>query len=1065
MAGQSAAAYGQAGAVAEESLTSMRTVAAFNAEPLELARFEQKLEITRIAGEKRSKANGVMFGSFLFIMFSSYGLAFWFGAELIIKQTTNARTGLPYTGGDILSTFFAILIGSFSLGQLAPYLPDFTNGRAAGFRVLQIIDRVPSIGQGEGKCPKKLGGDIAFQNVKFSYPTRPDVPILQRVTFEIKAGQTVALVGESGSGKSTCIGLLERFYDPVEGSIVIDGEHRLDDLSVNWWRKNVGLVSQMPILFQGTIAENIMYGKGDASMEEIIDAAKKANAHDFIADLPDQYDTMVGGFGSEFLSGGQKQRIAIARALIKQPKILLLDEATSALDNESEKVVQKALDDLISGETGKHLTCLIIAHRLSTIKHADMILVFSRGEIVERGTHEELMALNGTYYNLIQSQDAVNHGDEKQESGMGNQTRAPPFSHLALPQTHIRAEPSKSNHSRSQRLALGVPVPEDGVGLVATADEPEDLFEEDKESQQEHDVKVPLSYLWELVRPNFVFAFLGIAASIGAGAVQPIFGLVLSNMISIFYTTNMAKLKHDAAKYASYFVIVAGCQFCFMLFQNTGLGVVGERITKRLRFDVFRSLLRQEISFYDDPKNASGVLATRLGVDSEQVRKITTDWTGMLLQVAVCALGGLLIAYLTNWRMAFLLTAFCPFIVLSGLGHMIFMKAKGGKKEFEEAGRLASEAISGVHTIVSFNAESAVLSKFSNILLIPLRAGIRVGVITGMALGGSEMSLFFAYAGSLCFGAYLIDRNLATFTEVTRVFFCVVLSFQNVGRVSERMPDIKKATAGMRAVYSLIIRKSSINHEDEGGEIVDPSQSSIVLKEVKFRYPSRPDVMVLRDLSLEINPGKTVALVGFSGSGKSTVIQLLERYYDPEAGFIDVDGRNLANLNLKSWRSNIGYVGQEPVLFNMTIKENIKYGKPDATDEEVLEVARMANVMEFAEKLSAGLDTSVGSRGGQLSGGQRQRVAIARALIRDPSILLLDEATSALDNESERLIQEALDRLTRHRTVVVVAHRLSTIQRADKIVVMSGGQVVESGTHEDLALIEDGYRESPLLAL
>jgi ATP-binding cassette, subfamily B (MDR/TAP), member 1 len=368
----------------------------------------------------------------------------------------------------------------------------------------------------------------------------------------------------------------------------------------------------------------------------------------------------------------------------------------------------------------------------------------------------------------------------------------------------------------------------------------------------------------------------------------------------------------------------------------------------------------------------------------------------------------------------------------------------------EEAGQISSEAISAIHTVASFNGEETILKKFSEKLRIPLTKGIKSGTITGGSLGASDMFFFAAYAGSFFYGAYLIDEGIASFSEVLRGVFCVVISFQSIGRLAERMPDIAKATEGLRAVYALISRNSLIDHSSKRGNDVQAIDRSIALQDVKFRYPSRPESLVLKNVNLEIKKGSTLALVGFSGSGKSTVIQMLLRFYDPVSGTISMNGENLVNLNVRKWRSLIGWVGQEAVLFNSSIRENIKYGNPDATDEQVIEAAEKANVMEFANRLQNGLDSKVGARGSQLSGGQRQRVAIARALVRDPELLLLDEATSALDNENEKLIQGALEKLMKNRTSVIIAHRLSTIQNADVIAVMSDGVIVESGTHAEL---------------
>ncbi len=1046
----SSKAFANAGAIAEEAITSIRTVAAFNAEELEQKRFDDELILGLKAGEKRAKASGLMFGMLMFVFFSTYALSFWFGAQLIAWGTINARTGVPFTGGDVLSTFFGILMGAFSLGQISPYLPDFINGRAAGARVFSIIDRDSKIKSESNDTQSKkidsLNGEIEFKDVTFSYPTRPENLILNKCNLKIKAGSTVALVGESGSGKSTCIALLERFYDPDEGEILIDGQHNLKEISLSWWRNNVALVGQMPILFHGSIRENVKFGCQNATDDEIIEVCKLSNAHNFIEELPQKYDTILGGFGSDFLSGGQKQRIAIARALLKKPKILLLDEATSALDNESEKVVQKALEQIMNSESGRKMTCIVIAHRLSTIRNADLICVFSKGEIIERGNHTDLLALNGLYSSLVIAQDS-----KRNEAHVSEAPEA-----LMVKKESIQKERSRTASKRIEKSISQQLIPtEIPIEQFAPVEEPK-VTEEDEEldygnsSEENEDPKVPSSFLWNLINPNMSFAIFGIFASMAAGVVQPVFGLVMSGMISVFYTRDIEQLKRDASDYGIYFLLVAIANCAFLFSQQIGTGYVGERITCKIRSLVFQSILKQEITYFDDPRHAAGILSTRLSVDAEQIRKITTDWAGQIIQILTCSSGALLIAFLSSWRLALLLTALSPFIVLSGLAHMLFLKSKGEKKAFEEAGQISSEAISSIHTVVSFNGEDVILKKFADKLSIPLKKGIKSGTFTGSSLGASEMLLFFAYAGSLLYGGYLIDEGLSSFSQVLRVFFCVILSFQNVGRVAERSPDIDKAIKGLRAVYSLISRKSLIDHSSTLGSDLHEMDTSIKFQDVKFKYPSRPEAVVLKNLNLEIKKGKTLALVGFSGSGKSTVIQMLERFYDPDSGIINVCDNNLANINVKKWRSLIGWVGQEPVLFNISIRENIKYGRPDATEEQIVEAAEKANVMEFASRLQNGLDSNVGARGGQLSGGQRQRVAIARAILRDPQLLLLDEATSALDNESERLIQSALDKLMKNRTSVVIAHRLSTIKNADSIAVMSEGAIVESGTHQEL---------------
>jgi ATP-binding cassette subfamily B (MDR/TAP) protein 1 len=1017
---QSTKAFSKAASVAEEVLSAVRTVAAFNAQAQELSRFDVELENIRKSGERKSWINGMMFGSILLIFYTIYGVSFWFGAKLIFWQTTNSRTGLPYTGGDILTTFFGIFSGSFALGQLAPHVTDILGGKTAGYRLLSVIDRASSSERSETNKKQllELKGNISFVDVKFKYPTRPDIQVLKGISFEVKAGETVALVGESGCGKSTCVSLLEKFYEADEGKIVIDDQIDLKDLQVDWWRRNVALVAQMPILFQGSIADNISCGMHGASRDDVIAAAKRAHAHSFIEQLPDGYDTKVGGFGATSLSGGQKQRIAIARALIRNPRILLLDEATSALDNESERTVQLALDELMNEEKGA-LTCIVVAQRLSTIKNADKILVFSEGKIVEEGSHNALMALQGKYYNLIQSQERIALDAEEKEG--------PQTSDLLSPKEKIEDSITATVHQAG----------EEDLDLQAK------LFS--------------FGYIWQLIRPHWVYFVMALASAIATSAYIPLIGYAISRIITVFYSPDMEELKQESTKYTWLMVVMGVANLLFQIGTNAGVGVLGERLAIQLRHNVFRSLLRQEIGYFDLPENAAGTLTHRISDHTERVRKIISDWIGTILIIILTTLVALLIAYLTNWRLALLLTGLVPFIILAGVGNLLSMKTKFGSEELEEASRVASEAIIGIHTVASLSAEGQTVGKYSDSLKVPYKAGIRSGVITGIAKGGSEFMLFVTYSGTLLFAAYLLQENLADFNEIPQVFFVIILSFQHIGTLVEWLPDIKKAIDSLKAVLEMQSRVSAIDPEVDESVPVDASKGTIALEGVTFRYPSRPDALVLDNLSLELAPGRVTALVGSSGSGKSSVIQLLERYYDPEGGQVVFKGKQLRKLPLQGWRSNVGYVSQEPVLFNRTIRENILYGKTDASDLEVEEAARAANVLEFAAKFPDGLDTLVGSRGAQLSGGQRQRVAIARALLRNPPILLLDEATSALDNESERLIQDALAKVCVNRTTLLVAHRLSTVRNADKIIMMSQGKVVETGTHDELMARNGAY--------
>lgn len=385
-------------------------------------------------------------------------------------------------------------------------------------------------------------------------------------------------------------------------------------------------------------------------------------------------------------------------------------------------------------------------------------------------------------------------------------------------------------------------------------------------------------------------------------------------------------------------------------------------------------------------------------------------------------------------------------------------------KHHNNASQVLQESIAGVRTVTSFNAKGRVVDLYKEKLAVPLKKGTQKGLITGIAFGFSQFILFATMGGTFYAGAFLLDRGLLNFDEMLTVFFAIFMAGNGLGQAAAMAPDISKGGKAASNVYKIIDRESSINPSDESGERnFEENNLHLHFNEVKFNYPSRPDAKVLTGLNLDIPTGSTVALVGSSGSGKSTIISLLQRFYDPNEGIVGVSGNlDLKDANIAAWRDQIGFVEQEPKLFATTIRDNITYGLPDgveATEEMIVDAAVAANAHDFIWDFPDGYDTLVGDQGAQLSGGQKQRICIARAIIRKPKLLLLDEATSALDNQSEQIVQEALDKLLEETdmTTVVIAHRLTTIQNADLIVVMAHGQVIETGKHEELLELEGTY--------
>ncbi|KAF8401217.1 hypothetical protein HHK36_012146 [Tetracentron sinense] len=1049
MASRGQTAYSHAATIVEQTIGSIRTVASFTGEKQAITKYNKSLTSAYQSGVHEGLAAGLGLGSLMFIIFCSYALAIWFGAKMIIEK--------GYTGGDVINVIVAVLTGSLSLGQASPCMSAFAAGQAAAFKMFETINRKPEIDAYDtnGRILDDIRGDVELRDVCFSYPARPDEQIFNGFSLSIPSGTTEALVGQSGSGKSTVISLIERFYDPQAGEVLIDGIN-LKEFQLRWIREKIGLVSQEPVLFASSIKDNIAYGKDGATIEEIKAATELANAAKFIEKLPQGLDTLVGEHGTQ-LSGGQKQRVAIARAILKDPRILLLDEATSALDAESERIVQEALDRVMVNRT-----TVIVAHRLSTVRNADMIAVIHRGKIVEEGSHSELLKdPDGAYCQLIRLQQVNKESEQLMNDHETSEITVDSGKHSSQNMSFLRSISrgssgvgTSSPHSFS--VSFGLPT---GFSVQETAPaDPENHPPLELQQPQE----IPLHRLAYLNKPEIPVLILGVISAVANGVILPVFGVLISSIIKTFYEPP-SKLHKDSRFWALMFILLGLASLLACPARTYFFAVAGCKLIKRIRAMCFEKVVHMEIGWFDDPENSSGAIGARLSADAATVRSLVGDALALLVQNTATAIAGLAIAFEANWQLALIILVLLPLIGINGYVQMEFMKgfSADAKMMYEEASQVANDAVGSIRTVASFCAEEKVMQLYKKKCESPMKTGIRQGLISGIGFGISFFLMFCFYAISFYAGARLVQDGKTTFSKIFRVFFALTMAAIGVSQTSSLAPDASKAKASTASIYSILDRKSNIDPSDDSGMTLENVKGEIELQQVSFKYPTRPDIQIFRDLCLSIHSGKTVALVGESGSGKSTVISLLQRFYDPDSGVIKLDGIEIQKLQLKWLRQQMGLVSQEPVLFNETIRANIAYGKEgNASEAEIVAASELANAHKFISGLQQGYDTIVGERGIQLSGGQKQRVAIARAIMKGPKILLLDEATSALDAESERVVQDALDRVMVDRTTVVVAHRLSTIKGADVIAVMKNGVIAEKGKHETLINISDGVYAS-----
>ncbi|KAA8641945.1 putative ABC multidrug transporter [Aspergillus tanneri] len=1040
---------GRGASLAEDILDSIRTVVAFDAQEVLARKYETHLRDAERPGMKAQMAFAVMVGALLCVMYLNYGLGFWMGSRFLVDATTHIQAG------DVLTILMAIILGSYNLGNIAPNGQAMSNAVAAASKLYSVVDRESPLDPSSERGIRlgHVQGNIVLKHIRHVYPSRPDVVVAHDLSIDIPAGKTTAFVGPSGSGKSTIIALLERFYTPVAGTIFLD-RHDIQTFNLRWLRQQISLVSQEPRLFATSVAQNIRFGligskfeyeSESRIMNRIRDAARMANAHDFIQALPNGYDTNIGSCS---LSGGQKQRIAIARAIVKDPKILLLDEATSALDTKSEGLVQAALEKAALGRT-----TIVIAHRLSTIKEAHNIVVLVNGSIVEQGRHAQLMQRGGVYFDMVQAQQIQEKHDTTPSPIM-------PYKSFFL-EDHEDKELSEYNPFEDYDSDIELwPGPVDARPFKSRRS----MFMPTGMKPPSYSIWALFKFISSFNRPEWPVLLVGLSVSILAGGIQPSQAVLFAKAVSTLSLPPMEypKLRHDANFWSLMFLMIGIITFFLYALQGTSFAYGSEKMIYRARSQAFRAMLHQEISFFDREDHSTGALTATLSAETKQLAGISGVTLGTILIVSVNLVASLTVAVIMGWKLGLVCISAVPVLLLCGFIRvwMLDRLQRRAKKAYQKSASSACEAASSIRTVASLTMEDEILQSYETQLQDRLRRDILPIIKSSLLYASSQALPFFCMALGFWYGGTLVGHGEYTLFQFYVCFSEVIFGAQAAGTIFSHAPDMGKAKHAATE-FKILFDSRPLSSLMQRGLPVENIEGRVELREVSFRYPTREEQPVLRNVNITVHPGQYVALVGASGSGKSTIVALLERFYEAQRGSILVDGRNILTLDISAYRSYLALVSQEPALFQGTIKENILLGTGNRfiSDSALIKACQDANIYDFIVSLPDGFNTIVGSKGGMLSGGQKQRIAIARALIRDPKILLLDEATSALDSESEKVVQAALDTAARGRTTIAVAHRLSTIQRADCIYVLDQGEVTEYGTHEELLRQRGRYFE------
>ncbi|KAF1996643.1 leptomycin B resistance protein pmd1 [Amniculicola lignicola CBS 123094] len=1069
----------QASAFAFEIFTSIRVIVAFGAESKLTSIHEDLLEKAAKNEKKNAPLMGLMMAPMMAAMYGTFGIAFWFG----IKQFNDGIGNV----GDITVVLFSVMLAVMNVGRVAAPIIAIAKAASAATELFITIDSEVPDTSGLKDPEVSSDADITFENVAFSYPSRPNVQILDGLDLTFEAGKVTAIVGPSGSGKSTVVGLVQRWYDllgtvaipkPAEDSssekaekeveqestagkskkeikkakkkaeadkakadkeakeveVVIEpntctgavkiGDVDLRKVDLKWWRSQIGLVQQEPFLFNDTLFSNVAYGLCGTKWQNISQEEKMVMVEEACKEAyADEFIARLP-LGYQTMVGESGIKLSGGqRQRIAIARSIIKQPPILILD-EATSAIDVRTERIVQEALDR------VSKNRTTIVIAHRLSTIKRADkiiVLRQGKLVE----QGSHEELLKDELGVYFGLVHAQKLAIEAVEDEDDDEVVLHKTKTSAtERSEAQHAQEERSSTA---------------------NEDLEYKQQGLLRSFGRIIVEQRHQWLLYTLITCGIFI-AGAIYPIQAYVFAKVIEVF-TFPKAKLVKEGNFWAGMFGVEAAAVGLAYFACNSAAYTISVSMTRRYRQEYLVNMLRKRIAFFDTDGHSPGSLTAKLSSDTTSIQQLMGGEMCMALIACVNLVGSTIIAFVYGWKLS-LVGLFCalpPILAAGFLRYRLEMQfEKMNAAVFADSSQFASEAVGAFRTVISLTMEDLIGDRYQDLLkshVTKAFSSAKYGTVVFAASDSVElacMALAFWYGGTLLASR---EYNLMDFFVI---YMAIVQGAVAAGMWFSVTPNMAEATAAANRILSLRTHKDFKPPSYEKIES-PPGGVSVDFQNVYFTYKSR-DVPVLSNLNIKVQPGQFAALVGASGCGKSTTISLLERFYDADSGAILYNGQDIKTLDPAEYRKQVSLVSQEPTLYEGTIRDNISLSVDSATDAEIQKACEDAQIHTFITSLPDSYSTRLGTKGMSLSGGQKQRISLARALLRQPRLLLLDEATSSLDSESEKQVQVAIERQAGEgaRTIIAVAHRLATIQKADVIYVVGSGKVLEEGDHQGL---------------